>query len=72
MSVSVKRNAISITKNANNFGVRSEIVVTRNRTFLSEMIELLGLRSHKETITEKEAFVFISRKDFQRSPEKRL
>ena len=35
---------------------------------LSARMELLGSRRNKETITEKEAFVFISRKEFQRSP----
>ena len=39
---------------------------------LSERIELLGLHRNKETEgTEKEDFVFISRKEFQRSPAKR-
>ena len=64
---------ISITKNANKFGVRSEIVVTRKVRFwiiLSERMELLVSRS-KKAITEKEAFVLISRKELRRSPVQR-
>ena len=59
---------LPFTKDANKFGVSSKIVVTRKVRFwtiLSETMELLRSRRNKETITEKEAFVFISRKEFQ-------
>ena len=62
----VKRNAISVTKRTNKFGARSEIGITRKVRFwmiLSERMELLGSLRNKGKITEKEAFVFISRKE---------
>ena len=56
-------------------GIRSEIVVTRKVRFwvnLLERMELLGSRRTKAIITKKEAFVFISRIEFQRSPANKI